>query len=70
MVDLDDYVIFDSDENKIGTIISGLDVEVKKPTKENFKKLVDIVCISSLGAQEVLSKHLKTIDFPYFNLFN
>ena len=69
MVDLDDYVIFDSDENKIGTIISGLDVEVKKPTK-NFKKLVDIVCISPLGAQEVLSKHLKTIDFPYFNLFN
>ena len=70
MVDLDDYVIFDSDENKIGTIISGLDVEVKKPTKKNFKKLVDIVCISPLGAQEVLSKHLKTIDFPYFNLFN
>ena len=70
MVDLDGYAIFDSDESKIGTIVSGLDVEVKKPTKENFTKLVAIVCISPLGAQEVLSKHLSEIDVPYFNLFN
>ena len=67
---VDHIVIFDSDDNKVGTIVSGLDVEVKKPTKENFTKLVDIVCISPLGAQEVLSKHLRKLDVPYFNLFN
>ena len=39
-------------------------------SKENFTKLVDIICISPLGAQEVLSKHLRKIDFPHFNLFN
>ena len=70
MVDLSNYVIFDSDKSKIGTIVSGLDAEVKEPTRENFIKFVDIVCISPLGAQEVLSKHLSKIKFPYFNLFN
>ena len=70
MANLKNYVIFDSDEFKIGGSISGLNGTVFKPTFNNIVEMVDSVCVVPIGAQEVICKVLKEeYNVPYFRLF-
>ena len=63
------YSIFDDDTKKQGRELSGMNGKILEPTETNLKSQADMVCIATMGFQEIIAGKLEAFGIPYFMLF-